>query len=108
MAIRPWASRMRAEVEQLPDTLAALRASSASIAQVSDDLTVVSARLRQITEALDAAGLAEATEALTQSATAVRASMQLADDANRALADGVAKLPGGELLAPWMRSNRRS
>ncbi len=67
---------MQSEVEQLPDTLEALRESSAHIRQLSEDLTEVVASLRRVTDALDAAGLAEATEMLQQSSKVMRATAQ--------------------------------
>lgn len=76
MAIIPWAKKMQAEVELLPETLAALRESSTHIRQVSEDLTEVVASLRRVTDALDAAGLAEATDMIQQSGKAMRAAAQ--------------------------------
>lgn len=110
MAIRPWAKRMQAEVEQLPDTLATLRESAANIRQVSDDLIGVAASLRRVTEALDAAGLAETTEvmrrsgeALRQSAASMESVQQTFTEANEAFFAGLAKLPGVDLLNPFRR-----
>ena len=105
MALRPWARRMQVEVDQLPDTLAALREASVDIKQVAADLTVVTARLRQVTEALDSAGLAEATQVIQRSGDAMRASaagMEAAQrsfaEINDALVGGLSKLPGGDFL----------
>ena len=76
MAVLPWAKKMQSEVEHLPDTLAALRESSVNIRQVSEDLTEVVASLRRVTDALDAAGLAEATDMLQQSSKVMRSTAQ--------------------------------
>ncbi len=78
----PWAKKMQSEVEHLPDTLAALRESSVNIRQVSEDLTEVVASLRRVTDALDAAGLAEAADMLQQSSKVMRATAQSMDALN--------------------------
>lgn len=110
MAIRTWARRMQAEVEQLPETLATLRESADNIRRVSDDLTGVAASLRRITDALDAAGLAETTEvmkrsgdALRQSAASMESVQQSFVEANEAFFAGLSKLPGVDLLNPFRR-----
>jgi len=110
VALRPWARRMHSEVDQLPQTLATLREAAGDIRQVASDLTVVTARLRQVTDALDAAGLAEATTVIQRSGEAMRASaagMEAAQSAfteiNDALLGGLAKLPGADLLNPFRR-----
>ncbi len=92
MAILPWAKKMQVEVEHLPETLAALRESSVHIRQVSEDLAEVAASLRRVTDALDAAGLAEATELVKRSA-----------QINEAVLGNLAKLPGADLLNPFRR-----
>lgn len=103
MALRPWARRMQVEVEQLPETLAALRASATQIATASADLVEVAASLRRITDALDTAGLIEATEAMTRSGETMRATAQSMQAVQEAVADTLGRLPGGDLLNPFRR-----
>ncbi len=99
MAFRPWARRMQVEVDQLPETLAALREASVDIKSVAEDLRVVAARLRQVTDTLDAAGLEESMTVLQHSAEAMRAATKGLD----AWTEAVAKLPGGDLLSAFRR-----
>lgn len=110
MAIVPWARRMQTEVELLPDTLSALRESATHIKQVSEDLTEVAATLRRITTALDSAGLVEATDVITRSGEAMRATastmaaaQESFSEVNHALVDGIAKLSGGDLFNPFRK-----
>ena len=111
VAVRSWARKMQTEVEHLPATLAALRESSGNIRKVSEDLTEVVASLRRVTDALDAAGLAEATDVIQRSSTVMRANAERMEsvqksfsDLNDAFTEGLAKLPGGDLLNPFRRS----
>ncbi len=92
MLITDWARKMQTEVEHLPETLASLREASVNIRQVSEDLTEVVASLRRVTDALDAAGLADATEVIRRTA-----------EVNEAVIAGLAKLPGADLLNAFRR-----
>lgn len=105
MAVRPWAKRVQSEAELLPDTLATIREAADNIHRVSQDLTEVVASLKRVTAALDAAGLAEATEMLRTSSEAMRATTRNMDEAKEsfqamgdAFTSGLAKLPGGQFL----------
>jgi hypothetical protein len=105
-AIRPWARRLQSEVEVLPDTLATLRVAAENIRTVSADLTEVAAALKGVTKALNAVGLAEATEGMTRAADLMRQSMAGVEAANKAVEDGLLKLPGADLLKPWLRNRQ--
>ncbi len=110
IGMRSWTKKMQGEVEHLPDTLAALRESSVHIRKVSEDLTEVVASLRRVTDALDAAGLAEATEVIKKSSAAMRITSENMETAQKSFADlneaflgGLSKLPGGDLLNPFRK-----
>lgn len=111
---RRWVGRLRSEVEQLPETLAALREGAENLRQVSNDLTGVAASLRRISEALDAAGLVETTETVKKTGERLRSTVGRFEEAernmrsvNEALIDSVSWVPGAkEVLKPFRRPPR--
>lgn len=98
-------------MQLLPDTLAELREGVANLRQVSADLTGVSANLKRISDALDAAGLAEATEAMQKTGEAFRGAVGRFEEAekgfrraNDALIDSVSWVPGAkQIFEPFRR-----
>ncbi|WP_436795991.1 hypothetical protein [Actinospongicola halichondriae] len=105
MAFRPWARTMQSEAEKMPETLATIREAAENFRQASLDLSEVVETLKRVTTALDAAGLAEATEIIRTSGEVMRLTagdMRSAQESfsamNEAFVNGLRKLPGGDVF----------
>ena len=105
VAFRPWARTMQAEAEKMPETLATIREAADNFRQASIELSEVVETLKRVTDALDAAGLRQATdiirtssEAMRLTATDMETAQQNFQAMNEAIVNGLAKLPGGDLF----------
>ena len=102
-ALRAWADDLQGELVQLPATLGTIRRAADNIDRVSTDLTDVATALNRVTKAMDSAGVVESMEVMGRSAEAMRGTVGRMEAANKAFEDAVTKLPGADLLKPWLR-----